>query len=332
MYRECRRTADTASTSSFPYQFIPLPPCTASAAPPGAPSHSHPPTLTPSHSHPHPHSSYRGHPIRSMWKQLGKLKDKAKRVLDDLSSTLDQQLQPQRARVPIPVRVPQKKPLRNYRPYSTAAHPAPIYRFGVVNLPKPNPPKYVLILQCDLFKSNIFNKSLSQKFTSFYRHKLVDSAFKFLALNAMTRFTPMTDPARFYNSITNKYDNVGCNVVLSKPVDLPVVDVSLSLVILAFEDKIGELYHSLKTLKSLEKLGDIPVVLTDKINVKFDALTKNELKNLLIEQNIDLVDIQETKQLVKWMEKELSEMVQRPRVVSGLGEYVVDEDDLSGAM
>ncbi|EGV64813.1 hypothetical protein PSN45_005162 [Yamadazyma tenuis] len=271
-----------------------------------------------------------------MFKQLGKFKDKAKKALDDLANTIEHQLVP-RARSPVPVRVPvsgpRRKPFRNnYRDYSTSApkftsqFQVPVESTGLA--------QYALRTATANSAPRGTSVRLSQKLCSFYRTKLVESAFQWSFVNVMTRFTVINDKSRFYNSLTNTYDNVGCRVMMNNPLPVKqeVHGLTVSDIIGGLESKMAEITWCVDALKSLQQLGDLPASCGARIAVHFDNLTKKELSDLLADQQADFLPITENL-ATGWlsaMNKELFPGRIAP-VRVGLSPYRVDSEDLSGS-
>lgn len=282
-----------------------------------------------------------------MFRQLNKLKDKAKRVLDDLSNTLENQLSPRRQPQPIPVRVPvSNRPRAHplYRNYSTTARYSS-YRASPLIL-EAFPFKSIQPLSQYSLLSAIKGLNLrllpilrSQKYSSYYRLKLVSSSFKTNVVKVFTNFTFVKDVSKYYNSLTNKYDHMGVRVTMNNPIETSMIQTSVYEAVDMLESKLNELRQSISQLKQLSKIGDLPVNMNrSNITVDFDNLTKSEVMNLFVDHQVNYIPVTEIKAnsgLLRDMNRSLSSehMVNddvKYNVKVGLESYTLNSHDLSG--
>ncbi|CAH6720900.1 hypothetical protein CLIB1444_04S10462 [[Candida] jaroonii] len=268
-----------------------------------------------------------------MFKNWAKLKDKVKRSLEELSRNLEQSY-PQR--VPVRVPVPQPTPKKFRRFYSTSITPSALT------------PIHDDLLKFQRFIPNSISKFIPKYSVSSFRHN--NSNFKpvigikasFLppiSIISLIKSINTYDRSNFYDSITKKYQPMGCNIQIShsEPKVEKFNDLENLSSILA--SKIDSLKQTLNDVNSLLNIGNLPVsTKNDKIVIHFNNSLKSEVRNLLIDHNINYYPIKDNNVNLKDLNNGLyeeshineinNEVNNDIRVKFGLDNYSIDSNSI----
>lgn len=259
-----------------------------------------------------------------MFKNWAKLKDKVKRSLEELSRNLEQ-LYPQR--IPVRVPVPQSAPKKFRRFYLTSITP-----------------RVFTPIHDDLLKFQRFIPTSITKFIPTYSKSLRHSFMPFIGLNPsfltqvsiiqLIKSINSYDRSNFFDSVSRKYESMGCNIQINHK-EPKVEGNDLENLSSILTSKINSLKQTLDDVNNLLNIGNLPVsVEKDKVIIHFKNSLKSEVRNLLIDHNINYYPIKENimelKDLNNHLNNEGHEVIINNdiRVKFGLDNYSIDSKSI----